>query len=144
MRPGSHLPLAGDASAASQPAIPHSTDRLWNDFGFRLVVLCGFGGIGLLLYGHTLSFPFVFDDQMYLLNNPLLHDTRSFVFQGGDFSSFATYAERIGLPRDLSTNFILRPVAYLTFHLNYLLDGMNPRGFRAVNIALHCANAFLL
>ncbi len=98
---------------------------------------------GLLLYGHTLLFPFVFDDYIYLVDNPLMKDWRSFVWRG-DFAAFANYSKNLGLDPDLSTNLILRPVTYFTFYLNYLLDGMQPRGFRAVNIAIHCANALLL
>jgi tetratricopeptide (TPR) repeat protein len=50
----------------------------------------------------------------------------------------------MGLDPDLSTNFILRPVTYFTFFLNYTFGGMRPAGFRAVNIVIHCANAVLL
>lgn len=99
--------------------------------------------VGVLLYGYTLPYPFVFDDYIYLVDNPLVKDSRSLIFMG-DFHTFANYAKSLGLDPDLSTNFILRPVAYLTFHLNYLLGGMNPVGFRLVNIAIHCANALLL
>jgi tetratricopeptide (TPR) repeat protein len=110
---------------------------------FRITVCCIIVAIGALLYGHTLSFPFVFDDILYLVHNPLVKEGRSFTFHG-DISTFANYAVKNGLERDISTNFILRPVSYLTFHLNFLLDGMNPRGFRAVNILIHCTNAMLL
>lgn len=96
-----------------------------------------------MLYGYTLSFPFVFDDHIYLVDNPLVKDARSFAFMR-DFSTFATASKNMGLDPDLSTNFILRPVSYLTFHLNYAADGMRPRGYRAVNIAIHCLNAVLL
>ena len=105
-------------------------------FGIILVV-------GVLLYGRTLPYPFVFDDYIYLVGNPLVKDARSFAYNG-DFRSFAGYSTRLGLDPDLSTNFILRPVTYLTFYANYALGGLNPRGFRAVNIAIHCANAMLV
>jgi protein O-mannosyl-transferase len=99
--------------------------------------------IGLLLYGYTLPFPFVFDDHIYLVNNPLATDARSFRYPF-EFRDFANRATSIGLQEDLSTNFILRPFAYLTFYLNYLAGGLHPPGFRAVNIGIHCANAVLL
>ena len=105
-------------------------------FGILLVA-------GVLLYGRTLPFPFVFDDHIYLVGNPLVKDARSFTFNG-DFRAFATYSARAGLDPDLSTNFILRPVTYLTFYINYALDGLRPQGYRAVNIAIHCANAMLV
>ena len=97
----------------------------------------------LLLYGHTLDFKFVFDDYIYLVDNPLAQDPKSFLFLS-DFTAFANKAGQMGLDPDLSTSFILRPVAYLTFYLNYMADGMNPRWFRAVNILIHCANGLLL
>lgn len=99
--------------------------------------------VGVVLYAYTLSFPFVFDDHIYLVNNPLVKDAGSFSFMR-DFSTFVAAPKNMGLDPDLSTNFILRPVAYLTFHLNYAVDGLRPRGYRAVNIALHCLNAILL
>ncbi|MFA6561199.1 MAG: tetratricopeptide repeat protein [Verrucomicrobiia bacterium] len=98
---------------------------------------------GVLLYGHTLSFPFVFDDHIYLVDNPLVRDAHSFVWNG-DFVAFSTSSKRLGLDPDISTNMILRPVTYFTFYINYIIDEMRPRGFRAVNIAIHCANAVLL
>lgn len=98
---------------------------------------------GVLLYGHTLSFPFVFDDHIYLVDNPLVKDGHSFVYNG-DFVAFSTLSKRLGLDPDISTNMILRPVTYLTFYINYIADGMKPRGLRAVNIAIHCANAVLM
>lgn len=99
--------------------------------------------LGLFLYGHTLSFPFQFDDHIYLLSSPFIKEMGNFI-SGHDFQTVATYSLRQGTGLDPSLNFILRPVAYLTFHLNYLLDGFNPRGYRAVNIGIHCANAVFL
>jgi tetratricopeptide (TPR) repeat protein len=122
-------------------------NRFWNaEMGvgkFRLVAFTGIILIGWLLYGHTLSFPFQFDDEQYLTRNPLIKDLSTFAYFS-DISSFAVMTSRMGLDPDLSFNFILRPLAYLTFHLNYVTDGLNPRGFRAVNIAVHCANAILV
>ncbi len=99
--------------------------------------------VGGLLYGFTLQFPFVFDDHIYLVDNPLFRDFRSFTFPG-HFVEFANKAKSMGLDPDLSTNLILRPVTYLTFYLNFVLGGLRPAGFRIVNIAIHCANAILL
>lgn len=98
---------------------------------------------GLLLYGRTLPFPFVFDDHIYLVGNPLMKELRNFALPDG-FTALATLAGRMGLDPDLSTNFILRPLGYLTFHLNFALGGLNPAGYRAVNIAVHILNALLI
>lgn len=99
--------------------------------------------LGIVLYAHTLDFPFHFDDHIYLLGNPFITDMGEFVF-GRSFHEVANHSVTLGLGYDPSVNFILRPVAYLTFHLNYLLGGFEPAGFRAVNIGIHCLNAVLL
>jgi Tfp pilus assembly protein PilF len=122
---------------------PHATVKPTDQRQLNLLALGLILGLGLLLYGHTLPFPFVFDDHIYLVGNPLMKDASSFYYQG-DFTKFASLSRKLGLDPDLSTNFILRPVTYLTFYLNYVLDGMRPHGYRAVNIVIHLANAFLL
>lgn len=109
----------------------------------RWYVLSAICALGLALYGYTLNFPFVFDDYIYLVDNPMMKDIRSLVWKG-DFVRFANESKGLGLDPDLSTNLILRPFAYLTFYVNFIVDGMTPRGFRAVNIVVHCANAMLL
>jgi len=72
--------------------------------------------LGTLTYCWTLSFPLVFDDLTYLRDNPLLRDWRSFLFPV-EFQEFAVRPLQLGVPSDLSVNFILRPFCYLTFHL---------------------------
>jgi tetratricopeptide (TPR) repeat protein len=125
---------------AALPGMPRTRAET---FAGRWLPIALLIGIGVLLYGYTLPFPFIFDDHIYLLNNPLVQDSHSFGYLA-DFHTFANRAKRLGLDPDLSTNFILRPFAYLTFHLNYLAGGWSPPGFRVVNIAIHCANAVLL
>lgn len=102
-----------------------------------LAAVCG------LLYGWTLNFPMVFDDHLYLKNNPLVKDAASFKY-AADFQNFATWPAKHGMEPDLATNFVLRPVAYATFYANYVLDGFNPKGWRLVNIFVHVANAWLV
>ena len=95
------------------------------------------------LYGWTLPYPFQFDDHLYLARNPLLADPASFAFLAR-FESFARRAQDMGLDPDLSTNLILRPVCYLTFHLHHRLGGLRPAPMRAVNILIHIATALVL
>lgn len=95
------------------------------------------------LYGWTADFPLVFDDLIYLKDNPLLTDSRSFGF-ASRFYEFANLPGKLGLDPDLATNFILRPVAYLTFHINYVFGEFTPRWYRLGNMAIHMGNAVLL
>ena len=99
--------------------------------------------LGVLLYAHTLHYPFQFDDHVYLIGSPFVTSMKEFLFHR-DFVEVANHSLTLGLGYDPSLNFILRPVAYLTFHLNYLADGFNPAGFRAVNVAVHAANGALV
>lgn len=97
----------------------------------------------VVLYGRTLDFPMVFDDEMYLKNNPVSRDPASFSYYA-NFTEFANKPGKMGLDPDLATNFIMRPVAYATFYLNYWLDGYQPRWYHVINIAIHAANALLV
>lgn len=146
--------VANNNSRASQPIDTEIQSRpaLEEDGRARVLKLPWWSGwvgagiivsLGLYLYGHTLSYPFQFDDHTYLLRSPFIKDMGDFIFRN-DFQTVATYSRQLGTGMDPSVNFILRPVAYLTFHLNYVLDGFNPRGYRMVNIGIHCANALLL
>ena len=95
------------------------------------------------LYGWTADFPMVFDDEMYMKNNPLFLSASSFNYPSR-FTEFANIPAKLGADPDLSVNFIMRPVSYASLLLNYALDGFHPRWFRVVNIIIHAANAILI
>lgn len=109
----------------------------------HLLLAVLFSIVGACLYGWTLKFPMEFDDFMYLKDNPLSTDARSFAYPF-EFREFANRAGKMAMDPDLSANFILRPVAYLTFYINHALDGYNPKWWRLVNIVIHVANALLV
>lgn len=96
------------------------------------------------VFGPTLSFPFVFDDEVYLVGNPLFKDPKSFSNLFLDFKSVANFAARNLLDSDISTNFIMRPLTYGSFHLNFRQGGLEPSGFRLVNVCVHLLNALLV
>lgn len=96
------------------------------------------------IYGPTLPYASVFDDEVYLVGNPIFKDPGNFANLLLDFQHVATFASKNLLDPDLSTNFIMRPLTYWTFHLNYRLGGMQPWGFRLVNVCIHLGNALLV
>jgi tetratricopeptide (TPR) repeat protein len=115
-----------------------------NDDTFRRVVLSAIILAGILLYSSTLSYPqFLFDGNMFLLNNPLFKDLNYYA-QLFDIRDFSRLDEQLGLNPDVTTNFMMRPVAYLTFSINYMISGFDPAAFRAVNIAIHILNSLLV
>ncbi len=95
------------------------------------------------LYGWTADFPMVFDDHMYMKDNPFFKDAANFSYPT-NFAEFVRRPAQMGIDPDLAVNFVMRPVAYASLHLNYLLDGFHPRWFRVVNIAIHAATAILV
>jgi len=98
---------------------------------------------GVISYGRTLPYPFAFDCWTYIQNNPLITDLKFFSLLT-DSDALSMFDAQRGLPRNVATDFMLRPLTYLTLSVNYLLHGLNPAGFRAVNVALHIFNAIVV
>ncbi|MCB1278594.1 tetratricopeptide repeat protein [Prosthecobacter sp.] len=95
------------------------------------------------LYVWTADFPLAFDDHTYLKDNPFFRDGASFDYLK-DFKEFANRPAVMGSDPDYAVNAILRPVAYASFYLNYMLDDFNPRWFRLVNVVIHAFNSILV
>ncbi|MDA8084223.1 MAG: tetratricopeptide repeat protein [Nitrospiraceae bacterium] len=87
---------------------------------FWLIVLVVYAAAGLLLYSNVITNGvFLFDDFEYIVGNPLIHDL--------SFFSNITDPRHIG---------------YLSFALNYALDGEDPYGYHLLNVIIHIVNAF--
>ena len=91
--------------------------------------------LGAFVYRNSLSGPFLTDDYYTIVRNfPLrdLSNTREIVSQ----NLFASAGK--------ATSSYFRPLTQLTFALDYQLWGLNPKGYRATNIAAHLINGALL
>jgi protein O-mannosyl-transferase len=84
----------------------------------------------IFIYMHALTGPFVFDDQSNITENEHIRITRF----GPDALSSAAF--KSPLPT--------RPIANLSFALNYYFNGYNVVGYRFINILIHILNGFLL
>jgi Tfp pilus assembly protein PilF len=102
-----------------------------------------YGITGILLYASSLAYPMVFDDLLYLVENPLFTEIRHFQELFTQFSQKVVCLAPLGKDGDVSANFALRPLTYFSFFLNYSIGGLNPTGYRALNVLIHCINAFL-
>lgn len=100
-------------------------------------------GLCASLYVWTADFPMAFDDHTYLKDNPFFRDASNFDYLK-DFNEFATRPAKIGTDPDYAVNAVLRPLAYLSFYLNYKWDAFNPHWFRLVNVGIHALNAVLI
>ena len=92
--------------------------------------------IGAAIYAGTFNAPFNFDDEIYLVKNPAI---KEFVF----FLD-SSRLDELTIKLDVKHNFILRPVAYLSFALNFSLHGLDVWGYHFINLLLHIANALLV
>ncbi len=93
---------------------------------FFFVVLLVF-----LIYSNTLESPFVFDDQDNIQKNPHIRLT----------SLTWEETKKIGLFEDRSYH---RPVATISFALNYYFHRYNLPGYHLVNILIHVATGIFL
>jgi len=86
--------------------------------------------LGALSYANTLEAPFVFDDAHNILGNTNIRvselNTRSLI--------------KAGFGGPLKT----RPLAYISFALNYYFNGFAVQGYHAVNITIHLMTGVFL
>jgi len=85
--------------------------------------------VGTAVYRASLDYPFIYDDRTSIVENPQLRQLWP------PRSVFVPTRENA-----LSS----RPLVALSFALNYRLGGLEVRGYRAVNLALHLGSALLL
>jgi len=89
-----------------------------------LSVLC------IICYHHVLEFPFVLDDGRHIQDNPYVRIT----------------SLDLGALRDAAFKGLCpcRPVAMVTFALNYYFGGYDPTGYHIVNITMHLVTGVLV
>jgi tetratricopeptide (TPR) repeat protein len=85
-------------------------------------------GAVVLSYQPAWNAGYIWDDDAYVTNNPLL--------------TAPDGMQRIWFSTDSPSQYF--PLAYTTFRLEHALWGFNPAGYHWVNILLHAANALLV
>jgi tetratricopeptide (TPR) repeat protein len=85
-------------------------------------------GMVFAAYGPALSAGFIWDDDDYVTENPLLHAPDGF--------------ERIWLSMDAPSQYF--PLVYTAFRIEYGIWGLDPFGYHLINVLFHAANALLL
>lgn len=92
-----------------------------------------------LVYIPTFSGGFMLDDHALIKNNPYIKEPHSLISYFGQEDGIVQSENR----PDEHTGYY-RPLANLTYRLDYKLWGMKPQGFRATNFVLHVLTSFLL
>ncbi|MBI5099762.1 MAG: tetratricopeptide repeat protein [Nitrospirae bacterium] len=91
-------------------------------FSLFLIVL-----VGLIAYSNTFNFPFVFDDDANIVDNPLIKKLDNFILPPGGYKGYFP-----------------RAVGFFSFALNYYFGGLKVTGYHIVNLIIHIANAILV
>lgn len=87
-------------------------------------------GIGAAVYLNSLGGAFVSDDHFLVLGHPHTRDAALMpdIFASGHYAGQGGY----------------RPLVTLSFALNHLVGGVDPRGYHLVNVVLHALNSALV
>jgi hypothetical protein len=91
--------------------------------------------LGLIVYSNTFNVSFLLDDHRNIVDNHMIRDLSYYIDPAG--------ADRFTGATEYPM-FKSRYVGSLTFALNYGAHGLDVRGYHAVNLAIHIANALLL
>jgi protein O-mannosyl-transferase len=110
-------------------SVPSFGSRLLNSSAVHVIVICL---LGLIVYSNTLAAPFQWDEDHYLMANPIVKD----------LNYFLTPAKAAGF--EYYSGLKSRYIGYLSFALNYKLHGFDVTGYHILNIFIHILNAVLL
>ncbi|HCZ12310.1 MAG TPA: hypothetical protein DHV16_08695 [Nitrospiraceae bacterium] len=92
--------------------------------------------LGFLVYSNTFNVPFIFDDGVNIVENPVIKDSQYFKGNAKVYNSTAY--------KGVKDFFGTRYIGYLSFAINYRLHGLDVFGYHVVNISIHIINAMLV
>jgi tetratricopeptide (TPR) repeat protein len=92
--------------------------------------------VGILVYSNTFNSPFVFDDRIFITDNPAITELRYLLTP----STAAELDIRMEVEGCLGT----RTIGFLSLWANHALHGLEVKGYHITNLAIHIANALLL
>ncbi len=120
----------GKKEKQTHSAIDKSMSRglLYSPFVHILIIVI----IGFFSYSNTFHSPFQWDEEKYIIENPVIKDRSYFAD-----TSKAKGLEYYGALKS-------RYVGYLTFALNYRINGPDVTGYHIVNLFIHITNALLV
>jgi len=98
--------------------------------------------LGFLAYSNTFGVPFQFDDDAYVVNNPVIR-TFHFFLHPFDIAKAQRLAPE-SFPVSLQFAFITRILGYLSLAVNYRLGGLDVLWYHVANLALHLLNGCLV
>ena len=110
--------------------MPELTRRTQRPLARHVAAVAAIGLLGIAVYSNTLTASFHFDDRPNILENVLIRMTR---LEPSQLRNAA-----------LGNRVSSRPVANLSFALNYYFGRYDVAGYHAVNIGVHAVNGVLV
>ncbi len=120
--------LTSQVSRSSVTFFNHVSHSLSHSFIHILCIVF----LVLIIYSNTLNAPFQWDENGFIVNNPIVKNLHYFTAPS-DAKGFERYG-----------SFVNRYIGYLTFALNYRIHGLSVTSYHIVNIAIHIANSVLV
>jgi len=119
------------SSRSSSPTV-ESTEKLKGSFlsGREGIILFSLVVLAFLIYSNILKSPFIFDDFNNIRHNPHIRLTK-LTLEGVTRAGLESYSSN-------------RPIANISFALNYYFHQDNVLGYHLVNILIHAAAGFFL
>jgi len=98
--------------------------------------------VGTLAYSNTFAVPFQFDDDAYIVNNPII---RTFDYFSAPWKvTTLSRHSPTSLPPALRFAFLTRSLGYFSFAANYRLHGLNVVGYHIFNLLIHILSGMLV
>ena len=88
-----------------------------------------------IVYSNTLEAPFVFDDKLVIVENPIVKDL-GYLVNPSEAKVHKGHFEY--------ESFRHRYIGYLTFAINYWFHKLDVTGYHLVNIAIHIINSLIV
>tara|TARA_Y100000780_G_scaffold54323_1_gene46561 strand:+ start:161 stop:748 length:588 start_codon:yes stop_codon:yes gene_type:complete len=88
-----------------------------------------------IVYSNTLEAPFVFDDKLVIVENPIVRDL-GYMVNPSEAKVHKGHFEY--------ESFRHRYIGYLTFAINYWFHKLDVTGYHLVNIAIHIINGLIV
>jgi tetratricopeptide (TPR) repeat protein len=107
-----------------------TSERHW--FGRPVVPFLLVALVGILVYSNSLHVPFQWDENDFIVRNPVVKN----------LDYFLNPSRAANLDPDYYMFLKTRYLGYLTFALNYRLHGFNVVGYHLFNLAIHILSAF--
>lgn len=115
---------------------PSCENAIWKFLRNPIIHILLITSVGIIVYSNTFKVPFVLDDHYVIAYNPIIKDLNYFIKP--------STAQHFDKNLFEYPTFKKRYIGYLTFALNYKIQGLDVTGYHIVNLLIHISTALLV